>query len=98
MPRRLVELHPEALNEARMAYQWYYERNPSAAAALLAEIDRAIEKITESPERWPQFLHGTHRFILQRFPFSLVYRVLDAVIYVVAFAHGRRRPGYWRKR
>lgn len=97
MANRRVELHPEALIEARAAVDWYRERNPSAAAALLAEIDVAINEIAASPERWPGFLHGTRRFLLHRFPFSVVYRIGDDAIQVIAFAHARRRPGYWRE-
>lgn len=93
-----VELHPEALIEARAAFDWYRERNSAAAAAFLAEIDVAINEIAASPGRWPGFLHGTRRFLLHRFPFSVVYRVTDAAIQVVAFAHARRRPGYWSER
>ena len=55
MPDRAVELHPEALIEARAAFDWYRERNPAAATAFLAEIDLAIEEIAASPERWPGF-------------------------------------------
>jgi hypothetical protein len=33
-----------------------------------------------------------------RFPFSLVYRVLESEVEVLAVAHGKRRPGYWRSR
>ena len=98
MPSRAVELHPEALSDARAAYGWYYARNPSAAAAFLVEIDRAVEEILEAPERWPRFLHGTRRFVLRRYPFSVVYRLTDPTILIIAFAHGRRRPGYWRTR
>ncbi|MDP2238612.1 MAG: type II toxin-antitoxin system RelE/ParE family toxin [Burkholderiales bacterium] len=98
MPARQVELHPEALIEARAAFEWYRERNPAAAAAFLTEVDTAINEISTTPNRWPGFLHGTRRFLLRRFPFSVVYRVTDAVIQVVAFAHARRRPAYWRDR
>jgi hypothetical protein len=35
---------------------------------------------------------------LPHFPFSLVYRVRHAEIEIVAVAHHRRRPGYWRSR
>ena len=44
-----VDVHPEAVAEARAATQWYRERSPSAADAFLAELDRAVEsrKMTE---------------------------------------------------
>jgi hypothetical protein len=50
------------------------ERNETAAEAFLAELDRAVELISESPMRWPNYLHGTRRFLLRRFPFGVVYR------------------------
>jgi hypothetical protein len=36
--------------------------------------------------------------MLERFPFSVVYRVGEHGALVVAVAHARRRPGYWRTR
>ena len=33
-----------------------------------------------------------------QFPFGILYLVRDEVLEVVAFAHERRRPGYWSKR
>ena len=33
-----------------------------------------------------------------RYPFTLVYLLRGDGIEVVAVAHGRRRPGYWRSR
>ena len=31
-------------------------------------------------------------------PFAIVYVELDTEVLVLAVAHGRRRPGYWRER
>jgi hypothetical protein len=36
--------------------------------------------------------------ILSAFPFSIIYWVTDDAIIVLAVAHHRRRPGYWRGR
>jgi toxin ParE1/3/4 len=98
MSLRQVDLHPEAVAEAQAAAQWYRERSASAAHAFLAELDRAIEKISEDPAIWPRHVGGTQRFLLKRFPFSVVYRQLPNRIEVVAVAHGRRKPGYWKRR
>lgn len=38
------------------------------------------------------------RYVFPRFPFSLVYRLRDHEVEVVAVAHGKRRPGYWQPR
>jgi plasmid stabilization system protein ParE len=96
--RRSVELHPEAVAEAQAAVEWYRQRNNQAADAFLAELDNAIERITEAPKRQLVFIQGTRRFLLRRFPFAVVYREIGTVIQVLAVAHGRRRPGYWKNR
>jgi len=44
-----VDVHPEAVAEAQAAAQWYRERSALAADAFLAELDRAVERIAESP-------------------------------------------------
>ena len=94
----LVEIHPDAIQEAASAVEWYAARSLEAAEAFTVELDRAIEIISESPERWPTYLHGTRRYLLRRFPFAVVYRVRPSMVQVVAISHGKRRPGYWRKR
>jgi plasmid stabilization system protein ParE len=98
MARLPVDVHPEAVAEAAAAYDWYRERNEIAAMAFLAELDRAMELISEGSMRYPVYLHGTRRFLMRRFPFAVVYREVREAIQVVAIAHGRRKPGYWEKR
>jgi plasmid stabilization system protein ParE len=96
--RPSVELHPEAIAEARAAYLWYAERNPVAGNAFMAALDQAVSRILESPERWPAHLHATRKFLLRRFPYSVIYRPTATTVQIVAVAHGRRRPGYWKSR
>ncbi|GAB1724050.1 MAG: hypothetical protein GDA65_05140 [Nitrospira sp. CR1.1] len=64
----------------------------------MAEPDRGIEAVSLAPERWTLFVHGTRRYLFRRFPFQLVYRVVKDSVQVVAIAHGRRRPRYWKLR
>jgi plasmid stabilization system protein ParE len=98
MSPRQIDVHPDAVAEARAAAQWYGERSALAAEAFLAELDRAVERISENLERYPHYVQGTRRYLLQRFPFYLVYREVTGKLEIVAVAHGRRKPGYWKKR
>jgi len=98
MPPLPIELHPEAIAEARGAREWYAERSPLTAGAFMAELDLSIGQISGSPDRWATYLHGTRRYLLNRFPYFVVYRVAGDKLQVVALAHGKRRPGYWRHR
>ena len=91
-------LHPEAVAEAQIAREWYEARSPAAGRSFMAELDRAIEQIAEAPRRWTEYRFGTRRYLMRRFPFVVIYRVSGSAIEVLAVAHGRRRPGYWRER
>ena len=50
------------------------------------------------PASGPLFEVGTRRYVLQRFPYSIIYREAEAGIDVVAIAHHKRRPRYWYRR
>ena len=90
----LAEAHREVLE----AFEWYLQRSPQAAAAFLHELDHALTLIAEAPDIWPRYERETRRYVLRKFPFSLVYRVVDRTVQVVAVAHQSRKPGYWHLR
>src|SRR6185436_15268320 len=48
--------------------------------------------------QWPMFQSGTRRYVFPTFPYSLVYFVENDTLNVVAVAHDKRKPGYWRNR
>ena len=91
-------VHPEAWLEIEAADDWYLQRSPEASATFLAAIYEAFESISVAPQRWPKYVFGTQRFVLYRFPFSIVYLDEPSVVTFVAVAHGKRKPGYWKRR
>src|SRR6476660_5034632 len=93
-----LELHPQTVAEARAARRWYVRRNVAAADRFMAELDRAMARIVTAPQQCPPYLHGTRFQRLRRFPYLVVFRETDAAIQVVAVAHGKRKPGYWKRR
>jgi len=93
-----VRFHPLADEEFLSAIDWYSMRNEAAAAGFSREIEHAIRRIGESPERYPVTRFGRRRFVLMNYPFDVVYRILPTEVEVIAVAHHARRPGYWRKR
>jgi plasmid stabilization system protein ParE len=90
--------HPAAIADAEEARNWYAERSAFAARGFLLALDQGIEAILEAPERWPSHRYGCRRYVLpNQYPFTLVYR-LTTGIEIVAVAHQKRRPGYWKRR
>lgn len=98
MAGRPLEVLAAASDEAVEATEWYRERSEDIALAFVVEVRGALARIEEAPETWPSHHHGTQRKLLNRFPYEIVYRLLPDKILVVAIAHCKRRPGYWRRR
>jgi len=65
---------------------------------FLSDVHEALENISEAPRRWPMHLYGTRLFVLQRFPFSIIYLDDPTVLTIIAIAHSKRTPGYWQGR
>jgi plasmid stabilization system protein ParE len=92
------EYHPEAIAEAWEAFHWYLERSEAAADSFWDELRDARSAVTEHPETWGAYLHGTRCLTLRRFPYGLVYIERGDRILGIAVAHLKRRPGYWKSR
>lgn len=92
-------LAPEALAELQQAAAFYSEKSESTLGlAFVAEFERAASLLMNNPMAGAEF-HGTRRrFVLRRFPYSIIYQVTVAELRVLAVAHHRRRPGYWAAR
>ncbi|HEX7189966.1 MAG TPA: type II toxin-antitoxin system RelE/ParE family toxin [Thermoanaerobaculia bacterium] len=95
---KAVRLHPAAQAELLSATDWYLARSEGAAANFVHEVEHAIARIGESPERYPVTRFSRRRFVLLNFPFDIVYRIVGAEVEIIAIAHHARRPGYWRGR
>jgi hypothetical protein len=100
---RAVRIHEAALQEAIEAAAWYEHKRPG----LGREFQRAIEVALDflegdvvplSPVSSSARARGVKRLILKRFPFDVVVAERPTEVFVVAFAHHARRPGYWRRR
>jgi len=97
----LILIHPAAAAEARTARIRYAKRDPAVARRFMDEYDRAIERVRDHPDRWPQYPHlaGDFRWCrFRRFPYAIIYERFLTVTHVLAVAADQRRPGYWAKR
>jgi toxin ParE2 len=86
-----------AIEELEQAVDWYRQEAPHQIDRLLLEIDEAERLISQLPRAWNPLPSGYRSFRLNHFPYSLIYTD-DDNLFVVAFIHQHRRPGYWRDR
>ena len=98
-----VRFAPEAEVDLDDAVRWYERQRVGLGLALVAEVNEVVTGI----ERWPQLGAlvldvetplAARRIPVRRFPYYVVWVVIDDLIYIVAVAHNRRRPGYWATR
>lgn len=93
-----VVFHPAASEEYAEAFGWYAARSEEIADHFAREVETGLAWIVEAPHRWPT-LDDTHRKLsLRRFPYQVIYREFAGRLWIVAVAHGHRRPGYWKSR
>ncbi len=90
--------HPDTDTELTEAAQYYESRRPGLGSDFLAEVERALDQILTNPEASRKIGGRVRRKSLWRFPYNLIYAVSPERIRIVAFAHQKRRPFYWRKR
>ncbi|MEX0711297.1 MAG: type II toxin-antitoxin system RelE/ParE family toxin [Pirellulales bacterium] len=94
-----VVFHWLAAHEARQADAWYASRSPEAATRFRAAVLAAAHRIADGVRTHP--IAGTrfHYARVDRFPYRLIFCFESpTTARVIAVAHSRRRPGYWRQR
>ena len=64
----------------------------------LRAVGDAETRIARNPQTFPLLEADLRRCIVRGFPHSLLFRLDDDGVLVVAVAHQRRRPGYWHRR
>ena len=80
------------------SFDWYAARSTQAAQRSVSAVDAALANVVANPTRFAS-PDGVHRECpVKKFPFRIVYRLVDDGVLVVAVAHAKRRPGYWRDR
>lgn len=94
-----MEFHRLARKDLHEARTWYKARSTDAARRFADRLDEALGRIESDPLSFA-ILPGRYRYVrLQKFPYHVVYRVDEGgEVVIVAVAHNRRRPGYWRRR
>jgi plasmid stabilization system protein ParE len=93
-----VLVQAAARQELRDSASWYRERNPAVADRFLREVQKTLELVESFPgtgARVPIVTGKARRLPVAGFPYHVVFEELHDRVEVLAFAHDRRRPGYW---
>jgi toxin ParE1/3/4 len=91
---RLLPPAEEEMTEAAL----FYEAARSGLGVFLDDIQHAIDTVRTHPELSESVASGFRRILVRRFPFSIIYAVEPEGVVILAIAHQRRSPEYWKGR
>ena len=69
------DFHPEARVEYREAALFHDTRRSGLGAAFTLEVEAAIDRILEAPERWRVIERDVRRCLTHTFPYGVLYTV-----------------------
>lgn len=98
-----VHFEDEADAEYRQAGRWYESRRVGLGVEFFDAVDAALRQCVDFPRAGPPVPRvpkdlPIRRLAVKRFPYHVVYLETPGIIRVLAVAHDRRKPGYWRGR
>lgn len=102
MKKKIIVLD-QAEEELFEAEDWYESQKEGLGPAFRSAIDEAMGLLVENPVPATAAMPSDsptelRRVFVKRFPFSVVFMERGDELWILAFAHHRRRPGYWRDR
>ncbi len=92
-----IELHPETAAEFAAQVEYYDALQPGLGERFYREVITCLDWIAANPTL-PRLRRDHRRVNLRVFPFYIAYVEEGDSVWVLAVAHGYRRPGYWRRR
>ncbi|MGH9315589.1 MAG: type II toxin-antitoxin system RelE/ParE family toxin [Thermoanaerobaculia bacterium] len=101
--KKPLRAQDEGSQELDHAARWYDERRPALGYRFLASVDSTLDQIHRFPQagapvpRVPSDI-GARRAPVEGFPYHVIYLETAEAIHILAFAHDKRRPGYWLPR
>jgi toxin ParE1/3/4 len=84
-----------ARDELAEAKLFYNRQQHGLGESLKRAAETAARLIKERPLSWQIEIDPVRRFILDRFPYKMLYIIRAEQIVVIAVAHQHRRPDYW---
>jgi hypothetical protein len=100
---RSVKVHPAARAETRAAVLWYEGQREGLGWEFLWTVDDTIQRVAgrripSQPSDYADLDPALRRTILDRFPSTIYFLEEKDALIIIAVAHQKRRPGYWRRR
>ena len=98
-----IDWHPAARAEFNADIGWYDGREFGLGDRFEDEVLGAVDECADTPGAWGVWPGWDREPVVRskgvaNFPCRVVYFIAGDLLRIVAVAHAKRRPGYWRDR
>lgn len=91
----IVEYHPLSVSDLNRAVSYYNRQRPGLGDEFRAEVYAVIERLRANPFQFPVVEHDIRRGFVRRFPYSVLFRVVNQdKLHVLVVRHHRRHPNF----
>ena len=80
------------------AIDYYNDRQDGLGLEFAKQIYLSVENILSFPKAWTTISRNTRRYVLNRFPYGVIYQIKKDEIIIIAIMQLNKKPKYWRKR
>jgi hypothetical protein len=87
-----------AVKELFEAVCFYNDQEPELGGRFFDAVNDAISAIRKSPLLWRETRKGIRRYILYKFPFSIIYHYDGRSVIILAFKHHKRDIAFLKSR
>jgi len=86
----------EAKFELDETIEYYNAELPGLGDLFLSEVLESLDRFARFSDAWHQLSENTRRCQTKRFPFGIIYSVLDGEILIVSVSNLHREPNHWQ--
>lgn len=97
--KKSLTVRAEAEADLAEAFQWYEQQVRGLGDQFLLCVDAVMASIERAPQLYPVVHKGViRRALTRRFPYGVFFVEGERSVSVIAVAHVKRNPRFWKDR
>jgi toxin ParE1/3/4 len=93
-----ILFHDLARKELLDVRDYYDELVYGLGKSFVLELEKSLRVIKSNPLAYPIIREKIRKAVVIKFPYSVLYRLDNDKVYILAIMHQKRKPNYWASR
>jgi len=94
----IIQFHELSKKELFDARDYYDDLVFGLGELFINEVEKTLNVIKANPLAYPFIKEEIRKAVVIKFPYSILYRVENEFVYILAVMHQKRKPSYWSGR